>query len=114
MVADAFPLFKEATGTVLVARLDRTFKAGVRRLAWTIRHVGGSLLGTVATAAEARDPSGRYDYAYGLPHAAEPTTADGFPVWDNTARRSRLGRILRRNGRAPSAEAEPSNVGSRN
>ncbi len=115
MVADAFPLLKAASGTLVVARLDRTYKVAIERLAWTIRHAGGTVLGTVATGAEARDPAGRYDYAYGVPAAsATLPVGTGIPVAKGVAGTTRLGRLFRRNGHSPDAEAEPSQPGSAN
>jgi non-specific protein-tyrosine kinase len=110
MVADSFPLFKAASGVLVVARLNSTYKAAIQRLAWTIRHAGGTVLGTVATAAETRGPSGRYDYVYGLPPTSPLAVGNGVPVAVEAGGSGRLGRLLRRNGRH--AERQPEETGS--
>lgn len=112
MVADAFPLFKAASGTLLVARLNRTYKAAIQRLAWTARHAGGTVLGTIATGAESRDPYGRYDYGYGLLATGEPIVGNGTPALNGAARARGWGRLLRRNGRSSGREAPTSKAGS--
>ena len=110
-VADAFPLFRAASGTLLVARINRTFKAAVRRLCWTIPNAGGSVLGIVATGAESHDPYGRYDYAYGT-QASQVVTRNGVPAVIEDDAQGRFGKSLHRNGRASRAESEPSRAES--
>ena len=61
-VSDALPLLQAASGVVLVARLDRSTKAGVRRLQQVIEAANGTIVGVVATGAGKR---GGYEYGYG-------------------------------------------------
>jgi Mrp family chromosome partitioning ATPase len=111
LVADAFPLFQAASGTLLVARLNRTYKEAARRLAWIIRNAGGNLLGTVVTGAESRDLYGDYDYAYG--RGGEPVARNGLPLSNGTGP-GRLAKLFRRNGAAMGRESQSPRVGSRN
>ena len=110
VVADAYPLFREASGTVLVARIDKSLKTAIRRLSWTIQNAGGSVLGAVATGAESRDPYGRYNYVYGA-RTSEVVSDNGVPDVVEVDAPGRFGRLLRRNGRASEAESEPSRAG---
>ena len=113
MVADSFPLFEAASGTLVVARLDRTYKVAVERLQWTIENAHGSVLGTVATGAEERDPYGRFDYAYGSRETSEPNDGDGgAPLEAAPPPPPRRRRFFRRRGRKTGSQPEPSNVGS--
>jgi capsular exopolysaccharide synthesis family protein len=61
-VSDALPLLPEASGIVLVARIQRTRREAVRRLQSMITATHGTLLGVVATGT-ARGP-GYESYAY--------------------------------------------------
>lgn len=76
LVADAFPLFSAASGVVVIARMNRTFKQAIVRLQWTIENANGQLLGTVATDAERRGPYGRYADAYGYGGDAKKAADD--------------------------------------
>ena len=48
-VSDALPLLQEVSGSVVVVRMDRTSRAGVRRLQKMIVSAQGTVLGAVAT-----------------------------------------------------------------
>jgi receptor protein-tyrosine kinase len=62
-VSDVLPLLRWTSGVVMIARLNRTTRAGVRRLQKIIGSADGTLLGVVATGAP---NSSRYDgYGYG-------------------------------------------------
>jgi capsular exopolysaccharide synthesis family protein len=112
MVADSFALFPVASGALIVARMDRTYKDAVRRLAWTIRNAGGTVLGTVATGVATRSSYGRYDYGYVPQPASDPAAGNGAAVQWTPARRGRIAGLFRRNGRAARRESEARRVGS--
>ncbi len=61
-VSDAIPLFNQVAGSVLVARLNRTPKEAVRRAKQVIDSAGGTVLGSVATGAQAGGIYGYYGY----------------------------------------------------
>jgi capsular exopolysaccharide synthesis family protein len=63
-VSDALPLINQAAGTVLVARLNQTTKDAVERTNQVITAAGGTVLGTVATGAQAGGLYGYYGYGY--------------------------------------------------
>jgi capsular exopolysaccharide synthesis family protein len=63
-VSDAIPLINQAAGTVLVARLNQTTKDAVQRTNQVISAAGGTMLGTVATGAQAGGLYGYYGYGY--------------------------------------------------
>jgi capsular exopolysaccharide synthesis family protein len=65
-VSDALPLLQSASGVLLVARLNRTTKAAVRRLHRVITAANGTILGVVATGASSR---AGYEYGYGYGYA---------------------------------------------
>lgn len=60
--SDAIPLFSQVSGTVMVARLDRTPRDVVRRTRQVIESAGGSVLGSVVTGAHT---SSIYGYSGG-------------------------------------------------
>ncbi|MGE5280913.1 MAG: polysaccharide biosynthesis tyrosine autokinase [Chloroflexota bacterium] len=60
--SDAIPLFSQVSGTVMVARLDRTPRDVVRRTRQVISSSGGTVLGSVVTGAHT---SGIYGYSGG-------------------------------------------------
>lgn len=60
--SDAIPLFNQVTGSVIVARLDRTPRDVVRRTKQVIESAGGSVLGSVATGAHTGGIYGYYSY----------------------------------------------------
>ena len=64
-VSDALPLLRWTTGVVVVARLNRTTRAAVRRLQKIITSASGTILGVVATGAPARGGYDGYGYGYG-------------------------------------------------
>jgi Mrp family chromosome partitioning ATPase len=63
-VSDALPLLRWTTGVVMVARLNRTTRAGIRRLQQIITAANGTLFGVVATGAPARFGYEGYGYGY--------------------------------------------------
>jgi receptor protein-tyrosine kinase/non-specific protein-tyrosine kinase len=60
--SDAIPLFNQVSGTVIVARLNRTPHDVVRRTRQVITSAGGSVLGSVATGAHTGGIYGYYGY----------------------------------------------------
>jgi Mrp family chromosome partitioning ATPase len=64
-VSDALPLLRWTTGVVLIARLNRSTRAGIRRLQKIITSANGTLLGVVATGAPSRGGYDGYGYGYG-------------------------------------------------
>jgi capsular exopolysaccharide synthesis family protein len=63
-VSDALPLLRWTSGVVMVARLNRTTRAAVRRLQKIISSASGTLLGVVATGAPTRYGYDGYGYGY--------------------------------------------------
>jgi Mrp family chromosome partitioning ATPase len=63
-VSDALPLLRWTTGVVMVARLNRTTRAGIRRLQQIITAANGTLFGVVATGAPTRFGYDGYGYGY--------------------------------------------------
>jgi capsular exopolysaccharide synthesis family protein len=61
-VSDAIPLFNQASGGVIVARLDQTPKDAVKRTKQVIESSGGTVLGSIATGAHAGGIYGYYGY----------------------------------------------------
>jgi capsular exopolysaccharide synthesis family protein len=70
MVSDAFPLLNKVSGIVALARLDKTPRDAVRRMAQIMTSAGGRVLGLVATDAK-REALGGYGYGYGYGYGAE-------------------------------------------
>src|SRR3954447_6452157 len=64
-VSDALPLLRWSSGVVMIARLNRSTRAGIRRLQKIITAASGSLLGVVATGAPTRGGYDGYGYGYG-------------------------------------------------
>jgi receptor protein-tyrosine kinase len=64
-VSDALPLLRWTSGVVVIARLNRTTRAGIRRLQKIITSASGNLLGVVATGAPNRGGYDGYGYGYG-------------------------------------------------
>jgi capsular exopolysaccharide synthesis family protein len=64
-VSDALPLLRWTTGVVMIARLNRSTRAGIRRLQQIITSANGTLLGVVATGAPSRGGYDGYGYGYG-------------------------------------------------
>jgi capsular exopolysaccharide synthesis family protein len=64
-VSDALPLLRWTSGVVMIARLNRSTRAGVRRLQQIITSANGTLLGVVATGAPSRSGYDGYGYGYG-------------------------------------------------
>ena len=88
MVADAFPLFKAASGTLLIARMNRTTKSAIRRFSWTIQHSGVPCWGRSRTRPAAaqrtvgmRTGSPRPRSAAWPPAMARGTMPGWPPVW---------------------------------
>jgi polysaccharide biosynthesis transport protein len=63
-VSDALPLLRWTSGVVMIARLNRTTRAGVRRLQKIIESANGTLLGVVATGVSNRSGYDGYGYGY--------------------------------------------------
>jgi Mrp family chromosome partitioning ATPase len=63
-VSDPLPLLTEASGVVMVARVDSTRREAIRRLQRMVVAANGTLLGVVATATSRGPGHGRYDYGY--------------------------------------------------
>jgi Mrp family chromosome partitioning ATPase len=70
-VSDAIPLQEQASGTVLVARIDYTSRDGVRKATSFISTAGGNLLGFVATGIQLGGVGGLDAYGYGYGYGAE-------------------------------------------
>jgi capsular exopolysaccharide synthesis family protein len=64
-VSDALPLLRWTSGVVMIARLNRTTRAAIRRLQKIITSANGTLLGVVATGAPSRGGYDGYGYGYG-------------------------------------------------
>jgi receptor protein-tyrosine kinase len=64
-VSDALPLLRWTSGVVVIARLNQTTRAGIRRLQKIITAANGNLLGVVATGAPNRGGYDGYGYGYG-------------------------------------------------
>jgi capsular exopolysaccharide synthesis family protein len=63
-VSDALPLLRWTSGVVIVARLNRTTRASIRRLQKIITSANGTLLGIVATGVPNRFGYDGYGYGY--------------------------------------------------
>jgi Mrp family chromosome partitioning ATPase len=63
-VSDALPLLRWTSGVVMVARLNRTTRASIRRLQKIITSASGTLLGIVATGVQTRFGYDGYGYGY--------------------------------------------------
>jgi capsular exopolysaccharide synthesis family protein len=61
-VSDAMPLINAAAGTILVARVDKTQKEAVERMAQLASSAGGVVLGSVATGGRGGGVYGYYGY----------------------------------------------------
>jgi capsular exopolysaccharide synthesis family protein len=61
-VSDAIPLFNQASGSVIVARLDQTPRDAITRTKQVIESSGGNVLGSVATGAHSGGIYGYYGY----------------------------------------------------
>jgi non-specific protein-tyrosine kinase len=64
-VSDVLPLLRWTSGVVVIARLNRSTRAGIRRLQKIITAANGTLLGVVATGAPNRSGYDGYGYGYG-------------------------------------------------
>lgn len=95
-VSDTLPLLQAASGVVLIARLNRSTKSGIRRLQQVITAASGTILGVVVTGASAR---GGYEYGYGY---APPPKHRRLP-FKRSAKSARRGRGKKK----PDAPAEP-------
>jgi Mrp family chromosome partitioning ATPase len=60
--SDAIPLFNQVSGSVIVARLNRTPQDVVRRTKQVITSAGGTVLGSVATGARTGGIYGYHSY----------------------------------------------------
>jgi capsular exopolysaccharide synthesis family protein len=63
-VSDVLPLLRWTSGVVMIARLNRSTRAGIRRLQKIITAANGTLLGVVATGAPSRGGYDGYGYGY--------------------------------------------------
>jgi len=70
-VSDALPLLQAASGVVLVARLNRSTRAAIRRLQAVVGSAGGTALGVVATGSSPRAHGYGYGYGYAGPKRRE-------------------------------------------
>jgi capsular exopolysaccharide synthesis family protein len=75
-VSDALPLLRWTSGVVVVARLNRTTRAGIRRLQKIITAANGTILGVVATGAPSRGGYDGYGYGYGYKDSRERKRAN--------------------------------------
>lgn len=75
-VSDALPLLRWTSGVVLIARLNRTTRAGVRRLQRIIEAANGTILGVVATGAPTRGGYDGYGYGYGYKDSRQRKRAE--------------------------------------
>jgi capsular exopolysaccharide synthesis family protein len=75
-VSDALPLLRWTTGVVMIARLNRSTRAGIRRLQKIITSANGTLLGVVATGAPSRGGYGYDGYGYGYKDSRARKRAD--------------------------------------
>jgi capsular exopolysaccharide synthesis family protein len=75
-VSDALPLLRWTSGVVLVARLNRSTRAGIRRIHKIITAANGTLLGVVATGAPTRGGYDGYGYGYGYKDSRARKRAD--------------------------------------
>ena len=78
-VSDAIPLQEQASGTVLVARVDHTNRDGARKATSYISTAGGNLLGFVATGIQLGGVGGSQASGYGYGYTAESTTNGASP-----------------------------------
>jgi capsular exopolysaccharide synthesis family protein len=94
-VSDALPLLRWTSGVVMIARLNRSTRAGIRRLQKIITSANGTLLGVVATGAPSRGGYGYDGYGYGYK--------------DSRARR-RADKKLRKMVQAPAESSAPTEI----
>jgi non-specific protein-tyrosine kinase len=100
-VSDTMALLPEASGIVLVARIDQSTRETVRRAQRLITTAKGSLLGVVATGTRAGPGYDRYAYGY---YGADTKRRR----WPFGRRQRQLIHLDRENGSAPRAGAEAS------
>ena len=93
-VSDSLPLIEFVSGIVAVARLNATSEDAVKRLERVISNAGGTLLGSVATGADAGGLYGGYGYGYGgYGYRRAPSSNGDSPGDGPSAKKSRrLGR----------------------
>jgi Mrp family chromosome partitioning ATPase len=75
-VSDALPLLRWSTGVIMIARLNRSTRAGIKRLQKIITSASGNLLGVVATGAPSRGGYDGYGYGYGYKDSRERKRAE--------------------------------------
>jgi capsular exopolysaccharide synthesis family protein len=66
-VSDALPLLQAASGVIMIARVNRSTRAAVRRLQTVITSASGTALGIVATGISPREHGYGYGYGYAQP-----------------------------------------------
>jgi succinoglycan biosynthesis transport protein ExoP len=75
-VTDAVLLAKQTDGVILVVQAGKTLRDEIRRSASKIRSVGGTILGVIVNAIEARDRDGYYYSYYGYGTKPEDDKAE--------------------------------------
>src|SRR5690606_13125193 len=75
VVADAIPLLREASGVLVVTRLDQTTRDAARQLAEQLRNIKARVLGVVINHLRVRGFGYGYSYAYGYGYYGESATA---------------------------------------
>lgn len=66
-VSDALPLLQAASGVVLIARVNRSTRAALKRLQQVVESASGTVLGVVATGTSPRTHGYGYGYGYAEP-----------------------------------------------
>jgi capsular exopolysaccharide synthesis family protein len=104
-VSDAIPLIDDVSGVVLVARLDQTSRAALRKTGQVISTAGGSTLGVVATGTRTGGLYGFESYAY---YGVEPEPGSRVLATGKTGNgKGPLDRIFRRNGKTEAPDITP-------
>ena len=100
-VSDALPLLQWGSGVLLVARVNRTTKAAVRRLHRVIDAADATLLGVVATGTS---PRIGYEYGYGYGYAPANATRKEKRAMRKAARKAEKAAEARAPTPAPAAQ----------
>ena len=75
-VSDALPLASQVTGTVMVARLNRTTRDELRSANRLVTNAAGTVLGVVATGIRTGRPYGFNGYGYGYGYETDEDAAE--------------------------------------
>jgi receptor protein-tyrosine kinase len=75
VVSDALPLLHQADGVVLIARLNRSTRAGLTRVLDQLKRLGAPVLGVVANHSVAERVD--YGYGYGYGYDADSVSTNG-------------------------------------